>query len=79
MALYRRLDSLTYSIADQARMGAAYELLLMQLRLLNRDDPITELIATRVIEAFEAGVQDPQEICEYLRARMGGPAQSEKA
>ena len=74
MALYRRLDSSNYNAADQARMGATYELLLMQLRLLNRDDPITELIATRVIQAFESGKDDPHEICKHVLARMGGPS-----
>jgi hypothetical protein len=71
MALYRRLDALAYNLIDQARMGAAYELLLMQLRLQDRDDPITELIATRVIEAFEAGKQDSDDIGKYVLARLG--------
>ena len=73
MALYRRLESLVYNVADQTRMCTAYELLLMQLRV-PREDPRTELIATKVLEAFEAGQQESHDICKYVRAKLEPPS-----
>jgi hypothetical protein len=71
MAIYRRLSGLTHSFEDKARMGTAYELLLTKLRLADRNDPATELIATRIIEAFEAGQKEPIAICAHVMARLG--------
>ncbi len=71
MAIYRRLSGLTISFDDKARMGIAYELLLTKLRLSDRDDPVTELIATRIIEAFESGVKEPIDLCSHVMSRLG--------
>jgi hypothetical protein len=71
MAIYRRLGGLTLSFDDKTRMGIAYELLLTKLRLSDRDDPVTELIATRIMEAFEAGEKEPPAICAHVMARLG--------
>ena len=71
MAIYRHLSGLTISFNDKARMGIAYELLLTKLRLSDRNDPVTELIATRIIEAFEAGSKEPTDICAYVMSRLG--------
>ena len=69
MAIYRRLSGLTLSFDDKTCMGTAYELLLTRLRLSDRNDPVTELIATRIIEAFETGAKDDS----YMRACYGAP------
>ena len=71
MAIYRRLTGLPLSFEDKARAGTAYELLLTKLRLSDRNDPVTELIATRIIEAFEAGAKEPIDICAHVMAHLG--------
>jgi hypothetical protein len=71
MAIYRRFDGSAFTPADQARMGAAYEVLLTRLNLKLRDDPLTELLATRIIEAFESGERDAHSICRFVLARIG--------
>ncbi len=70
MAIYRHLSGLAISFDDKARMGIAYELLLTKLRLSDRNDPVTELIATRIIEAFESGAKDPTDICSYVMSGL---------
>ena len=71
MAIYRRLSGLTLSFEDKARMGTAYELLLSRLRLSDREDPMTELIAARIIQAFEAGEKEPTALCAHVMAGLG--------
>ena len=74
MAIYRRFETQQYNPTDQARMGAAYEVLLARLNLKVRDDPLAELLATRIIEAFESGQRDTNDICQHVLARIGvGP------
>jgi hypothetical protein len=33
------------------------------LRVVNRDDPITEIVAKRIIEAAQTGIRDPVKLC----------------
>jgi hypothetical protein len=41
---------------------AAYEQTLRALRLADRTDPITELVARKIIEVGESGLRDAAEI-----------------
>ena len=50
MAIYRLLQEATWDQADIDRMTAAYEAALKALRLADRTDPLTELIARKIIE-----------------------------
>ena len=45
MAIYRLLREAAWDQADIDRMTAAYEVALTKLRLVDRTDPLTELIA----------------------------------
>jgi hypothetical protein len=40
-------------------MTTAYEAVLPELGLVDRTDPLTEIVAQRIIEIFEAGEHDP--------------------
>lgn len=44
------------------RLGSAYELTLKALYLKDRNDPLTELIAKKVIEVGQTGVKEPAQI-----------------
>ena len=44
-------------------MVAAFEACCRSLRLEDRADPITEIVAQKVIEVADAGERDPQRIC----------------
>lgn len=44
----------------------AYEAVLEQLKLAERSDPVTQLLAKRIIEIGETGLRDPRQICELV-------------
>jgi len=60
MAIYRRLANAPLS--DAAHLFAAYELTLLALSLVDRNDPLTTMIANKVIEIGATGLKDPDEI-----------------
>ena len=50
MAIYRHLSEASFGEADVARLIEAYECALKKLQLADRHDPVTEVIATKIIE-----------------------------
>ena len=48
MAIYRLIANGTFGPAEIKAMTAAYEAALADLRLVDRDDPITEIVATAI-------------------------------
>ena len=63
MAIYRLLQGQAFSPEAVERLSTAYEAALKVLRLTNRDDPITEIIAKRIIQIAQTGVHDPAKLC----------------
>jgi hypothetical protein len=55
------------------RMQAAYEGALRALRLKDRTDPVTELIAKKIIEITRSGERDPPHICARAIKELGIP------
>jgi len=47
---------------DIERLVAAYEQTLWALRLEDRDDPVTQLVAEKIIAIGRLGIEDPAEI-----------------
>ena len=59
---------------EQATMlYAAYEIALRSLGLVDRNDPITELVAKKIIEIGRAGVHDPAQISAQAINELGIP------
>ena len=52
-------------------LDRAFELALHSLGLVDRNDPMTELVAEKVIEVHELGVNDPAEIADMAVKRIG--------
>lgn len=46
-----------------ARLSGAYEQALRTIGVQDRNDPLTELIAKKIIEIGQTGLKDPAEIC----------------
>jgi hypothetical protein len=63
MAIYRMLQKSAFGPDDIERLATAYESALRVLELNDRDDPITETIARRIIEAAQTGLRDPDSLC----------------
>ena len=60
MAIYRLLQNTP--LAESGHLIAAYELTLRALDLVDRNDPLTAMIANKVIEIGATGLKDPAEI-----------------
>jgi hypothetical protein len=73
MAIYRLLQHSAFTPEDIATIGAAYEDCLRILKLTNRSDPLTEIIAKAIFEIAQTGVRDPIKICELALQRIGAP------
>lgn len=63
MAIYGMLRTASFSPQDNERLAAAYEDALHALRIVNRADPITVVIAKRIIDAAKNRVHDSNELC----------------
>jgi hypothetical protein len=55
------------------RLEAAYEQTLRTIGLKDRNDPITEMIAKKVIEIAQTGVRDPAQISALAIKEIGIP------
>ena len=60
MAIYSRLQNTP--LAETSHLIAAYELTLRALNLVDRSDPLTAMIADKIIEIGATGLKDPVEI-----------------
>ena len=59
MAIYRLLQNSPMGPEEISRLEAAYEQTLRAIGLKDRNDPITEMIAKKIIEIAQTGVRDP--------------------
>jgi hypothetical protein len=64
MTIRRLIQNLAFNQEDIERLAAAYEEALQALHISDRDDPINEVIAQRIIEGARAGVRDPKALCK---------------
>ena len=62
MAIYRLIANSSFGPDEIKAMTAAYEGSLVDLRLADRDDPITEIIATAIVSITSKGERDPATI-----------------
>src|SRR5262245_63681110 len=59
MPIYRLLRDHAFGPDDIKILGDAFEDALRTLRLVNRDDPATEIVAKKIIELAKQGERDP--------------------
>jgi hypothetical protein len=71
MAIYRLLKETAFDADACKAMGRAYEALLGDLGLSDRNDPFTEIIAKEIIRIASLGVLDPSEIRAKVLAVFG--------
>ncbi len=62
MAVYRLLQNLPMGPEEIGRLADAYEQTLRALSLKDRNDPLTEMIAKKIIEIGQTGVKEPAQI-----------------
>jgi hypothetical protein len=81
MVLYRLLNAQGVFQPEQvAMMGDVFEDVLKTLGLVDRQDPLVEMIARKIIELAQTGVRDRVRLMQMtLEAFNGKPPQSSAA
>jgi len=54
-----------------SRLEAAYEQALQTLCVKDRDDPLTEMVAKKIIEIAQTGIHDPAQIAARAIKELG--------
>jgi hypothetical protein len=62
MAIYKLIQNVPMGPEEVERLVAAYETALRALYLKHRDDPITRIVAKKIFEIAQTGIEDPAEI-----------------
>ena len=74
MPIHRLLAGGKLRPEEIERLDAAYAHALRSLHLVDRNDPLTEMLARKIIEIGATGVSDPAKISEmalkYFKALM---------
>jgi hypothetical protein len=69
MVIYRLIANRSFGPAEIKAMTAAYEATLLDLGLVDRDDPITEIVATAIVTS--KGERDPTIIKDRALKAIG--------
>jgi hypothetical protein len=64
MAIYRLLQNSPMGPDEIKVLAEAYERTLRKLSLVDRNDPITEMVAKKIVEMGQRGVRDPKQLAE---------------
>ena len=73
MAIYRLLQNVALGPEEIKRLTDAYEHTLSVLSVKDRDDPLTEFIAKKIIKIGQTGLKDPTQISARAIAELGLP------
>jgi hypothetical protein len=73
MAIYRLLRNSPLKPEEVSRLEAAYEQALRTLCVKERDDPLTEMIAKKIIKIAKTGIHDPTQIAARVIKELGLP------
>ena len=74
MAIHRLLQDTTFGPAEIKAVITAYDDACRALKLAaERSDPITKILAAKIIEIAKGGERDPAKICEAALREMHLP------
>jgi hypothetical protein len=73
VAIYRLLQQSAFGPETIDLMVAAYEDCLRILKLSDRSDPLTEIIAKKIIEIAQTGIRDPSHMRQLALKDIGVP------
>jgi hypothetical protein len=66
MAIYRLLQRAVFDDRAVKAMTTAYEAALVELRLADRNDPVTEIVARKIVELAQTG----ERLCRMAVAEL---------
>jgi hypothetical protein len=61
----------------EAARAAFYRVCEVLQLSCDREDPLTEIVVTKIVELAKAGELDPEILCSKVLAELGTPAQGE--
>jgi hypothetical protein len=64
MAIYKLIANGSFGPDEIEVMKSAYEAALIEVDVIDRDDPITELIAKSIVNVTATGERDPRQVME---------------
>ena len=62
MTIHRLLRHAAFNAEAVQAMGKAYDALLVDLAISDRDDPLTQIIAKDILQVASFGIRDAEEI-----------------
>ena len=72
MAIYRLLEGGAFDDHAVKALTTAYEAALGEVGVTDRTDPLTEIIARKIIEVANTGERDPERLCELALENIKG-------
>lgn len=66
MPIHRLLENQGFEPEHIRAMATAFEEALRALKLIDRADPLTNIVAAKIIEVAQTGERDPQRIRERV-------------
>ena len=71
MTIHRMLENVTLGPERIAELVEAHQITLKKLRMVERDDAMTQMIAKKIIDVGQTGVRDPEQISELAIKELG--------
>ena len=71
MTIHRMLQNVPLGPERIAKLVEAYQITLKKLRMVERDDAMTQIIAKKIIEVGQTGVIVPDQISELAIKELG--------
>jgi hypothetical protein len=72
MAIYKLIAKGSFGPEEIEAMRTAYERALLEINLIDRNDALTETVATSIIAVAATGERDPQILMERALQALGG-------
>ena len=73
MPIHRLLQNKPLGPEEINRLATAYEQALQGIGLVDREDPLAEMVAKKVIEIAQTGVRDPKDIAALAVMNLSTP------
>ena len=73
MPIYRLLQNMPMGPEEITRLTTAYEQALRTIGIVDRGDPLAELLAKKIVQVAQTGVREPADISAQAIKEIGIP------
>jgi pyrimidine operon attenuation protein/uracil phosphoribosyltransferase len=73
MPVYRLLQNMPMGPEEISRLTTAYEQALRAIGIVDRGDPLAELLARKIVEVAQTGIREPADISTQAIKEIGIP------